>query len=245
MTQPKKANSEVTEKMQFISRLLHHAMCMVGGFFAGYAILTRTDFLGNAQTANLIFLFFALVGRNPVEFFLRLLGFLIYFLGGFSYVYIKRKTKYNVKNIALILDFITILILGFIPVSDYVVPSLYPIFFAMSFQWNAFPGEYGYASSTIFSTNNTRQVSLSVAEYLIDHNKQQLHKAGFFACSLLFFHIGVIASYYFVGAFGFRGAWGGTVFICIATWIRFWEADVQKERKQARNFSKPFKTKIC
>jgi uncharacterized membrane protein YoaK (UPF0700 family) len=66
----------------------------------------------------------------------------------------------------------------------------------MAFQWNAFSGSYGYVSSTIFSTNNTRQIALAFAEYLCNHDKTYLHKLGFFAASLVSFHIGVTAAFF-------------------------------------------------
>ena len=41
-------------------------------------------------------------------------------------------------------------------------------FFAMSVQWGAFNGAQGFNSSTIFSTNNTKQTSLALAHYLCE-----------------------------------------------------------------------------
>lgn len=187
-----------------LNRLLHHNMAMVGGFFACYAITTRVDFFGNAQTANLIHLTTALLGANMYEVLLRLIGLIIYVSAAMIYVFIIKKTSKDVRIISLIFDLIAILLLSIFPEDIHPIISLYPIFFAMSFQWNAFPGSYGYASSTIFSSNNTRQTSLALAEFLCDHDKKHLHKMFFFLGSLISFHIGVAVSYYSIKLLYFK-----------------------------------------
>ena len=68
--------------------------------------------------------------------------------------------------------------------------ALYPIFFAMSVQWSSFRGAQNFYSSTIFSTNNTKQASLALAEYLCNKSHEQLKRMGFFLSTLLCFHIG-------------------------------------------------------
>ena len=220
------------DKRKLVTRFLHHNMCVVGGFMGGFAVLTKCDFLGNAQTANLIYFIMAILGHNMGEVFLRLTAVLIYFTGGFSYVFIKKRTSYNPKMIALIVDFVAILMLGLIPEHVNPVVSLYPIFFSMSFQWNCFPGEYGYTSSTIFSTNNLRQVSLSIAEFILEHDSRHLHKAGFFACSLLFFHIGVASSYFAVRFFGIHGIWFNWIYLISAMGFMMWEISFSREQKK-------------
>ena len=124
----------------------------------------------------------------------------------------------------MIITSLMILILGLMPADIDFVIGLFPIFFAMAFQWNSFPGEYGYVSSTIFSTNNTRQVSLALGEILFpndgkkgieakERNRQYWHKAVFFMGSLLGFHIGVVVSYLLVQQFGIKAVWFDWIFI--------------------------------
>jgi uncharacterized membrane protein YoaK (UPF0700 family) len=71
-----------------------------------------------------------------------------------------------------------------------------PLFFMMATQWTIFHGNGKYNSSTIFSTNNLKQLTLSLGEYMIGHDKAQLDKAKFFANSILWFHIGVATSFF-------------------------------------------------
>ena len=88
-----------------------------------------------------------------------------------------------------------------------VVVGLFPIFFAMAVQWNSYPGAYGYVSSTIFSTNNLRQVAIALSEYAITHDPKQLHKAKFFGGTLLCFHLGVAVSIVTHHFFGIHSVW--------------------------------------
>lgn len=208
------------EKNKYM-RNLHHNMAIVGGFMAAYAILLRADFLGNSQTANLIYLVFAILGRNITDVLLRLIALLLYIGGVFTFVFIKNKTSWNVHRIAILIDLIAIFILGCIPADANAVAALYPIFFAMAFQWCAIPGSYGYASASIFSTNNTKQFALSFAEYLCDGEKKHLHKAKFFFGSLLCFHIGVIISYFATKAYSTHAIYFNAIPVIVAlVWVR-------------------------
>ena len=95
---------------------------------------------------------------------------------------------------------------AFLPETLNVVVALYPIFFAMSIQWSSFGGARGFYSSTIFSTNNTKQTSLALANYLCDHDRAQLRKLKVFALTLLCFHIGAAVAYFAVTWWYIRGA---------------------------------------
>lgn len=206
------------------NRLLHHNMAIVGGFLAGYAVLLREDFLGNAQTANLIFLVFSILGNHPIQAVLRLIGVLLYTSGGITFVFVKNKTKWDVRVVSMAITSFMIFITGLMPPDIDIVIGLFPTFFAMAFQWNAFPGEYGYISSTIFSTNNTRQISLSLGEMLFpndgksgkeakERNRKHWHKVVFFIGSIVGFHIGVVCAYFLVQQFSVKAVWFDWIFI--------------------------------
>ena len=231
----------VESKQNIIKKWLHHLMALVGGFMGGYAVIIRADFLGNAQTSNLLFLVYALIGKNIYEVLIRVGAVMLYIFATILFVLIKNKTKLNVKYISAFIDFIAVIILGFIPKDANVILALYPIFFAMSFQWNSFPGSYGYVSSTIFSTNNVRQVSLSLGEFICDKDRRHLHKARFFAGTLLCFHIGVAFAYFATKYYGIMGIFFNAVPIIMAMPVIRYEEITEECRvvsKNARNYSK-------
>lgn len=212
--QKKNNNQKMETQKKIRNSFMHHNMAVIGGFLGGYAILVRADFLGNAQTSNLIYLVLAVVGADVYQFLLRLGAVMLYIGATISYVFLKNKTAWNIQRISIGIDFLAMIALGFFPKDMNPILALYPVFFAMSFQWNAFPGEYGFASSTIFSTNNLRQVSLSFAEFLCDRDSAHLKKTKFFAGTLLCFHIGAVLSYYCVRYFSVQSVWLG-IFLLI------------------------------
>lgn len=186
---------------------IHHAAAVTGGYLGIYAILCRGDFLGNAQTANLIYLVHSLLGRDLVDVGLRVIAVLLYMAGIALTVYVSKKWHGNLHILSLCVTIVAIFILGLFPEEMNVVVGLFPIFFAMAVQWNSFPGAYGYVSSSIFSTNNVRQVAIALTEYTITHDKKMLHKAKFFAGTLLCFHLGVAFSIVMHHFFGVHSVW--------------------------------------
>lgn len=228
-------NRSMEKRKNFATRLLHHNMALVGGFLGGYAILLHSDFLGNAQTSNLIFIVMQFLDGNFFEMMLRIGAAMLYIFATIMYVFIKNKTNIRVKRLSILIDTVCIVILSFIPENVNVVLALYPIFFAMSFQWNSFPGSEGYTSSTIFSTNNLRQASLSFGEFLCDKDEKHLHKMFFFLGSLAGFHLGVFFSYFAVKMFRVQGVWFGLIPIITACAINLWEEKMIEEYSEKIN----------
>ena len=155
----------------------HLSFCAVGGFFGCYAVLIHSGVMGNAQTVNLI------------ELLLDAL-----------------RGDLHAVLLSPVITAAAAVAVAFLPETLNVVVALYPIFFAMSIQWSSFGGARGFYSSTIFSTNNTKQTSLALANYLCDHDRAHLRKLKVFALTLLCFHIGAAAAYFAVTWWYIRGA---------------------------------------
>lgn len=204
------------DRTEEFKQKLHYAMAFIGGFMGAYAILNRCDLFGNAQTANMIYIAMNIVGRNVFDVIIRLGGMLIYMAGIAVTVIVPKKTDLNLQYIALALDGAVLIILGFLPHDINNVIALYPLFFAAAIQWNAFPGAFGYNSSTIFSTNNLRQFTMAVTEYLCSRESKHSHKAEFYGGVLLFYHIGVAVSYISYRFLGIESSWVGVIPVIIA-----------------------------
>lgn len=182
--------------------MLHSVMCTIGGFVGAYALLCRAENFGNAQTANLIHIIFCITGKNYIDFLLRILGMALYISAILLYVYLDRRTSLDLQKYAILVDTVGLFILFFIPAKINPVLGILPVFFMMATQWSVFHGIGEYNSSTIFSTNNIRQMTLSFGSYLCDKKDAQLTRAKFFANSLLWYHIGVFASVFACTSFG-------------------------------------------
>lgn len=174
-----------------IPTILHFNMSLIGGFMGGYAVWNFCELLGNAQTANMITLVTDIVGRNFGAVFLRVIGIAVYFSGFAVSVLVKNYTKMNIKLLCLAIDAAAMVTLAVMPDNLELIIYLYPMFFAMSFQWTVFAGAEGYGSSTIFSTNNLRQFSTSLVEYICNKESEKIKKARFYGLTLISFHIGV------------------------------------------------------
>lgn len=186
---------------------IHYTMALVGGFLGGYAVLGRCNVLGSAQTGNLINLVLDLLGHDLIQVLFRIGSMLLYAGAIALTVLLPKYTRLNLKPVSIALDCVAVVLLGFLPADMDSVVALYPVFFAMAFQWNAFPGALGYASSCIFSTNNLRQTTMALTEYFCTRQREPARKALFFGGSLLFYHLGVAAAFLTVHFWQLRASW--------------------------------------
>lgn len=197
----------------------HLAFACVGGFFGAYAIMCRGGVMGSAQTVNLLELVIdALYGRgfNVLE---HLGAFLLYAAATMLTVLLPFWWSVNVRRLSPIITAAAAMAECFIPAETEIVIALYPIFFAMAFQWSSFRGARNFYSSTIFSTNNTKQTSLALANYLCDKDRAHLRKLWFYFFTLLSFHVGAAAAFFAVKWWYIRGALAVLPFIAWAYFL--------------------------
>lgn len=207
---------------------IHHSMAITGGYLGVYALLCRNDFFGNALTSNMIYIVTSLFGQNFFDVLIRVVGVLLYVAGSASTIILSKKYHKKLYPYSLAVTTLAVIILGFLPEHMNAIVGLYPIFFAMSFLWNSFPGAYGYNASCIFSTNNCRQIANALTEYSITHEKKLLKKAWFFGGTVLCFHLGVAFSWLTHSLIGIRSVWLCAIPLAISTALIYWEAQVEK-----------------
>lgn len=192
---------------------LHFIMAVCGGFFGGYAIFGRMAVFGSAQTANLIELVGDILGRNVTDAALRLGALLLYAGAMVIFVVLSKRTTCSLKYLALAVDAAAAVTVGMLPERIDPILALYPVFFAMSFQWCVFKGAEGYACSTIFSTNNLKQTVLSFTEYFLtdgdqtEERQKSLKKGRFFGETILCFHASVAAAFMGLHFMGLSAVW--------------------------------------
>ena len=109
-------------------------------------------------------------------------------------VWLPKHTAVNNKILSILIDGGAAILLGFLPKHMNPVLGLYPIFFAMAFQWCSFKGIGGYNSATVFSTNNLRQFVSAVTLFADEKKQEHLQKLKFYGGTLLSFHVGVGAA---------------------------------------------------
>lgn len=176
----------------------HLSFAAVGGFFAAYAILLRMGIMANAQTLNLLELLLSSLRCHWPEMLMHLGALAMYVLGTMSTVILPHLFGWDMRRVCPIIDALCAVLLAFLPAGMPVIPSLYPIFFAMSVQWSSFTGAQDHISSTIFSTNNTKQASLSLARHLCTREQGQIRRMWFYVSTILCFHAGATVAYFSV-----------------------------------------------
>ncbi len=191
--------------------ILHSIMCCIGGFMSGYALLCRGN-LGSAQTMNMIDIVFGIMGRNRDELLIRIFGLLLYFAGIELVILLSKETQINLKRYSILVDVAAFLVLAVIPDNANTVVGQLPMFFMLSTQWSVFSGTRGYTSSSVFSTNNFRQVILAFNEYAFSKDREQLKKAMFFLNTLFWFHVNIALSYFTVKYFSVYASLFGFIY---------------------------------
>lgn len=176
----------------------HLSFAAVGGFFAAYAILLRMGIMANAQTLNLLELLLSSLRCHWPEMLMHLGALAMYVLGTMSTVILPHLFGWDMRRVCPIIDALCAVLLAFLPAEMPVIPSLYPIFFAMSVQWSSFTGAQDHISSTIFSTNNTKQASLSLARHFCTREQGQIRRMWFYVSTILCFHAGATVAYFSV-----------------------------------------------
>ena len=176
----------------------HLAFSAVGGFFGCHAVLVHGGIMGNAQTVNLIELLLDALRGDLHAVLLHLGALVLYVLGTMLTVLLPHWWGWDMHYVSPVITAAAAVTVAFLPETLNVVVALYPIFFAMSIQWSSFGGARGFYSSTIFSTNNTKQAVLSLARHLCAREKGQLRRMWFYVSTILSFHIGAASAYFAV-----------------------------------------------
>ena len=105
--------------------LIHYTLSFIGGYLGLYAIVSRADLFGNAQTANLLGVVRDLIGRNFSDMLLRVGALLIYMAAVILTVWIPEHFSTDLRFISIGIDIFAILLLGFFPPGMSPVVALY------------------------------------------------------------------------------------------------------------------------
>lgn len=216
-----------------LERRLHLNITLIGGFMVGYGVLNRHDILGSAQTGNMISLAMAAVGHSDEQWAFRIIALVIFIMSICSTVFISQKTtKQNLKRLSILIDGLALFIVGFYPAEMNPFVALFPIFIATAFQWCSFKGADGFASASIFCTNNLRQCVTGFTEYICNGDKQSLRRGVYFGKVLLSYYIGVALSFLLTQVLGLRASWVGIIPVVTAFVLCNTEAVTNKLKEE-------------
>ena len=215
-------------------KLLHYAVSTIGGFMGGYAIFNHCDFFGNAQTANLIHIVCKIFSADFSALVFLVLALITYILGNVFYVLAEKFIKHDLRLISLVMTSCAVVVIGLFPnIANHYIAVL-PILFVMPIQWNAYRTAGGYASATIFSSNNLRIAVMSLTRYIIDRDKKQGEQARFYWLTLLSFHSGVALACVASVFLGTMSVWFCFVPIALSLAAYLWLKERQVKRFAVR-----------
>ena len=207
----------------------HLVFASVGGFFAAYAVLTRVGVMANAQTLNLLEMLISALYGSWLQALWHLGALALYVAGTMSTVVLPHLFGWNMRRVCPLVDALCAALISFFPQDMPILPSLYPIFFAMSVQWSSFTGAQDHISSTIFSTNNTKQASLSLARHLCFRQEGQLRRMWFYVSTILCFHVGAALSFCAVHFFSVKASWCVLPLVALAYYLVVCEERMAQE----------------
>ena len=206
---------------------LHYIMSYIGGFLGVYTILLRGGNFGSAQTGNLIYLATGWFGGSWQEMVIRIIALIIFIISMIAAYLLPKYVKGDMRRICIWVEITGIVLAGFLPEDMNNILALYPIFAITAFQWGVFAGARGYSSATTFSTNNLKQMVLTIADYIQTKDAKQKEKAGFYGITLMSFQIGVLGGFFAVNEWQVAGIWSCLIPLGLA--LTLVEVDVARK----------------
>lgn len=177
------------ETLERIRLRLQFCMSVVGGWFGTYMML-RFGHFASAATVNLLEMLTGAAQENWSQALLRLGGVTVYTLSIFLAVCLPRYTRSDLRRWAIAMDMAVAAVLCTVPAEA--VYGVYLSLFAMAFQWVVFAGERGYPCSTVFSTNNLRQLVDAWVQVVLNGDKAHSPRLRLYGGSLLCFYTAAV-----------------------------------------------------
>ncbi len=168
------------------------------GFCGAYGVFFCGQVFACGQTGNLLALWNAAAEGNIPELLLRMLAAFLFMLGITATVLLPEKLKgtwvgkrISWQQAALILAFFCILAVALFPPSLHSLLQLAPVFFASALQYNSFKDCEGVTVSTIFCSNNIRQLTLSFWGWKKSGAQSERHRLKIYGLVVLAYSFGV------------------------------------------------------
>ena len=173
-------------------------LALVGGFLDAYTYLLHGGVFANAQTGNLVLVAMNLAEKNFSKSFYCLLPIIAFFLGILITEFIKyHLTDYETiecTHIVIVAEIITLLIVGFLPLS---LPNGFVniiISFVCSLQVNSFRRPVGMPYATTMCTGNLRSAGEHFHKYMRTKDKEFIKNCIVYFIIILSFCLGAFIS---------------------------------------------------
>lgn len=193
-----------TEKSNICERLLgYSALAAAGGICGGYGVVSCGHTFPLAQTGNLIGMFEVLTEGDWATACGHLLMLVLFIAGLTATVLLPAKLeevggKRLTYAVTLLAEAACVGMSLFFPESMSGLVRVAPLFFLSALQYNVFKSCEGVATSTLFCTNNLRQLTISFWNWKKgggkDGREAEAHKMLVYGMMVICYCVGVIAS---------------------------------------------------
>ncbi|CCL85957.1 TPA: DUF1275 domain-containing protein [Clostridioides difficile] len=197
----------MTSKSQMSeSFFLCSLLAIIGGFLDIYTYVVRGKVFANAQTGNIVLFGLNIAEGNVKESFYYLIPILAFMLGVFIAEKIRKyftnnKTKIHWRQVIIIIEMITILIVSFIPRGRFNMFVNVAISFICSMQVESFRKVNGNSFATTMCTGNLRSATETLFHYIHTKNIFMIKKSLQYYAIIIFFISGAILGTFFTKIF--------------------------------------------
>ncbi len=155
--------------------LLCSLLAITGGFLDIYTYVVRGKVFANAQTGNIVLFGLNIAEGNVKESFYYLIPILAFMLGVFIAEKIRKyftnnKAKIHWRQVIIIIEMITILIVSFVPRGRFNMFVNVAISFICSMQVESFRKVNGNSFATTMCTGNLRSATETLFHYIHTKN---------------------------------------------------------------------------
>lgn len=160
---------------------VYFALIGVAGFWGAYTYLLRGNVFCNAQTGNVVLMGLALGAGQWKSALYYLVPISAYILGAFVSELAPNPIKHRLcvrwDTVLILLEMLTVLCLGFVPLSAPEQIAQVVINFVASMQYNTFRQAQGIPVATTFATNHIRQIGIGLAKEIRHrHSTDKSHR---------------------------------------------------------------------
>ncbi len=192
----KKTTDSQSQYLTCEHKIIYVLLMLCSGMMGAYTYTMRGGVFCNAQTANLLIMSIYLANRQFSDAFYFLIPITAYFLGTIISeclpLPVKKWRFLRWDTYLIAFEILTLLIVGFIPLtwSHHIVQVM--INFIASMQYNTFRQAEGIPVATTFCTNHVRQIGIACARSFRKHDIHPLKLALFHLSMLIYFIVGGI-----------------------------------------------------
>ena len=173
------------------------SLSAAGGCCAGYGVICCGHIFACGLTGNLLGTWRELLGGNPTNGLLRILGTLLFMTGIAAAALLPEKlqgskTRLRWEQLSLIILMFSLTLIMLVPEGWNDLLRVAPVFFFAAVQYHSFTDFEGVTASTIFCSNNFRQLTLSLLNWKRKGQRSERHRAKIYGLTIAAYSVGII-----------------------------------------------------